>query len=113
MAYRVELTPRAVADTDGACAYIWQVAPHAATRWFDGLVDAVLSLEEMPRRCPLAPEAEMLGVEVRQLLYGKRAGRYRIVFRIYDDEDPLVVRVAAIRHGARDRITAEDVEEIL
>jgi plasmid stabilization system protein ParE len=75
MAYNVELTPRAAADADTTAEYIKQFAPEAAQRWFDGFMQAVLSLEEMPQRCPLAPEAERLGIELRQLLYGKRGGR--------------------------------------
>ncbi len=113
MAYKVELTPRATADADAAAGYIRQFAPGAAQRWFDGLVEAVLSLEEMPRRGPPAREAEALGVELRQLLYGRRAGRYRILFRVYDEEEPPVVRVVAIRHAAGDRLTPQDLEEIL
>src|SRR5690242_256795 len=98
MAYSVELTPRAVEDADSAAEYIKQFAPEAAQRWFDGLIEAVLSLEEMPQRCPVAPEAERLGIELRQLLYGKRSGRFRIVFRVYEEVQPPVVRVVAIRH---------------
>jgi plasmid stabilization system protein ParE len=113
MAYSVELTPRAVEDADSAAEYIRQSAPEAAQRWFDGLIEAMLSLEEMPQRCPLAPEAQRLGTELRQLLYGKRGGQFRIVFRVYEEVQPPVVRVVAIRHGARDRITREELEEIV
>ncbi len=108
MAYRVELTPQAAADADSAAAYIRQFAPAAASRWFDGLMRAVLSLEEMCRRCALAPEAEILGTELRQLLYGRRGGVYRIVFRIYEDLEP-TVRVVAIRHAARRPLQPEDL----
>jgi plasmid stabilization system protein ParE len=111
MPYRVDLTPRAADDADSAAAYIRQFAPEAAHRWFTGLMDAVLSLEELPNRCPLAPEAELLGVPLRQLLYGKRWSRFRIVFRVYDQPEP-VVRVVAIRHGARDYMDAEEFDEI-
>lgn len=113
MAYSVELTPRAADDADKAAEYIRQFAPKAAQRWFDGLIQAVLSLEEMPQRCPLAPETERLGIELRQLLYGKRGGLFRIVFRLYEQLQPPVVRVVAIRHGARDRMTSEELGEIV
>jgi hypothetical protein len=74
---------------------------------------AILSLEELPRRCPLAPEAEGLAVELRQLLYGKRAGQYRILSRVYDELDPPRVRVVAIRHCARAGLTPEEFTEIV
>jgi hypothetical protein len=64
----------------------------------------------MPRRCPLAPESELLGVPLHQLLYGKRRNRFRIVFRIYDEAEP-VVRVLAIRHGARAEMRPDEIDE--
>lgn len=106
MAYKVILTPRALFDADAATGYIRQYAPDRAARWFNGLTRAVLSLDEMPQRCGLAPEASKLGVELRQLLYGKHTSVYRIIFRIYEQEPGEgIVRVVAIRHGARDQLT--------
>jgi plasmid stabilization system protein ParE len=100
MAYRILLTPRASSDADEAATYIKQFSPGAASRWLQGLMQAVFSLAELPERCPLAPEAELLGAELRQLLYGKRSGVYRILFRIESGPSP-VVRILAVRHGAR------------
>ena len=110
MAYRVELTPRAAGDADSAAEFIKQFSPRAAARWFDGLLEAVLSLEEMPQRCARAPESDTLGVELRELLYGRRSGLYRIVFRIDEEPEP-VVRVVAIRHGARESMQPEEFGE--
>jgi plasmid stabilization system protein ParE len=113
MTFRVILTPRAAADADEAAAYIKRFSPERAARWFDGLMQAVLSLDEMPHRCPQAPEAEILGSDIRQLLYGKRGGVYRIVFRIYGAESTgPVVRVLAVRHSARRPLQAEDVSGV-
>lgn len=110
MTYKVLLTPRAVSDADEATGYIKSFAPEAAARWFEGLSRAVLSLSEMPERCAPAPETHVLGVEMRQLLYGKRTGVYRIIFRIETGAAP-VVRVLAIRHGARLPLEAADLTE--
>jgi len=111
MAYKVVLTPQAIADADRAAEYIRQFAPETATRWFDRLLEAILSLTELPKRCPLAPETATLGMELRQLFYGKRRGTYRIVFRIYEETPGEgIVRVVAIRHGARDRIDREALD---
>ena len=111
MAYSVLLTPQAVSDVDSAVEYLIHSAPRRAAPWLQGLMEAVLSLSELPQRCPLAPEAATLGVELRQLLYGRRAGVYRILFRIYEaGEDKPVVRVVAIRHGARGRVPIDDLE---
>lgn len=69
----------------------------------------MLSLSEMPRRCPTAPEAEKLGEQMRQLLYGRRSGVYRIIFRIEEEPEP-VARILAIRHGARECLDPEDLK---
>jgi plasmid stabilization system protein ParE len=74
-------------------------------------MDAVLSLEELPNRCPRAPEAQLLGAPLRQLLYGQRSSSFRILFRVYEQPEP-VVRVVAIRHGARDYLDTEELDEI-
>lgn len=110
MVYKVLLTPRAARDADEAAAYIKGFAPEAAARWFAGLKAAVLSLSEFPERCALAPEAELFGMELRQLLYGKRSGIYRILFRVETEPEP-VVRIIAIRHGARLPLEAQDFGE--
>lgn len=112
MAYRVKVSPSALADAESA--YLWlkeQVSDKQATKWYNGLVDAIYSLDTLPLRCPLAPESEELGVELRQLLYGKRSAAYRILFAVVWEEAEEVVRVYRVWHGARDRIKAEDIKE--
>ncbi len=114
MAYPVKVARSAKADAEDA--YDWMKTKYSqtkATRWFNGLVDAVYSLEEFPTRCPLAPESEELGIELRQLLYGKGSALYRIVFSIRESatsgED--IVQVYCIWHGARDKISANDLQD--
>ncbi len=112
MAYRVRVSRSAIADADNAYAWMKEQYSEAqATRWFNGLVDAVNSLTELPRRCPLAPESEELGIELRQLHYGKRSAAYRIVVAIVPDttSGDDVVQVFCIWHGSRDRIKASDI----
>ena len=50
-----------------------------------------------PHRCPLAPEDDEFSFEVRQLLYGSKQHRYRILFTIHAD----LVVIIHIRHGRR------------
>jgi plasmid stabilization system protein ParE len=113
MAYRVELTSQAESDLDEALAHIVEAAPARAEHWLTGLMDAVCSLEHMPHRCSMAPEAEDFERDIRQILYGKRTGVYRILFCVYEGEcrDEGVVRVICIRHGARDRLKPQDLAE--
>ena len=96
MKYRVIMTPVAEADLESAFLWIWDRSPLNAERWKERLLKCVDSLELMPARCGLAPEAQLLHREIRQLLFGKRRGIYRIRFEIRDDR----VVVLRIRHGA-------------
>jgi plasmid stabilization system protein ParE len=98
MVYEVELSARARSDAEEAYQYIARDWPTRAKRWYVGLLDAVESLARNPERCGIAPEGKNLGIELRQLLYGKRAGKYRILFEIRGE----TVFVHHIRHGARD-----------
>ncbi len=112
MAYKVRLTRPAEADAYAAYECIREDAPAAAERWLHGLFHAVFSLEDMPTRCPLIPEADEFGVEIWHLLYGKRSGIHRIIFDIEESSDEGArVRVLRIWHGARDRIRIEDLED--
>ncbi len=68
----------------------------------------------MPARCPLAPEAEELGDDVRLLLHGKRNRAYKIYFKINQTtESSGWVRVFHVRHWARKPLTNEDLDELM
>ncbi len=107
MAYRVEIAPAALRDIEEAYLWLREHSPTRADRWFNGLVAEIYTLEEFPTRCPLAAESEELGLELRQLLYGKRGGIYRVLYTVQDAE---TVRVFRVRHGARDQLRPEDLE---
>jgi toxin ParE1/3/4 len=111
MAYRIVVQPQAEADVAEAFTYLSERAPEAAARWYRRVRDEIASLDEMPLRCPLAPEGAKLGYELRHLLYGRRPGIYRIVFRVV--EERWEVHVLAVRHGARKPLTDEDVQPFL
>ena len=111
MAYTVSLTAPAEADAYAAFERIREVAPYSAAKWLRDLFAAIATLADMPARCPLISEADELGYPVRHLLYGKRTSIYRILFDIQEaSEEGPRVRVLRIWHGARDAITAEDIE---
>lgn len=110
MAYRVELTAPAERDVYRIFDFIRQLAPYSAEQWLSGLFEAVFSLQELPHRCPLIPEAEELGAAVRQLLYGKRHGVYRIIFDVWETpQHQGQVRILHIRHSAQDKVRPEDI----
>ena len=106
MRYEVDVTAQATGEAEEAYLWILARSPAGAARWWNGLEAAILSLEEMPARCPLAPEDPEFEEEIRELLYGKREHRYRILFTIRQD----TVVVLHIRHGARKYLKGEDTD---
>ncbi len=98
MAYRVELSSRAIREAEEARDWIAQDSPRRAAAWYQRLLDKIESLKEYPERCPLAPESDAFEEKIRQLLYGKRRGVYRVLFAVRGE----VVYIFSIRHSARD-----------
>ena len=98
MKYEVLIMPTAEAELEAAYLWIAERAPEAAARWYNGLLDALLKLETLPERCPIAPESDAFKEEIRQLLYGKRQHMYRILFH----GEGHSVRILHVRHGARE-----------
>jgi toxin ParE1/3/4 len=101
VAYRVELTVRAVRDLDRLYDRIEVEDSARAARWFDGLDAAILSLGDQPLRCSATPEDKGL----RHLLYGEKPHVYRVIFKV--DGRRRVVAVLHIRHGAREPMKAD------
>lgn len=106
MKYQVHLSEKAEADVDGVLAWFQtQLASAAGTRWFAALWKSIDTLETKPERCALAAEAAELGTEVRELLFGRRRGVYRILFQIREKS----VQILRVWHSARDAIRPEDL----
>jgi plasmid stabilization system protein ParE len=103
MAYLVNLTARAERDLAQLYADINAEYSEAALKWYRGIKEAILSLEEQPNRCPVTPENDKL----RHLLYGNKPHLYRAIYRILEREKR--VEVLHIRHGARRRLRGSDV----
>jgi plasmid stabilization system protein ParE len=99
--YQIEITARAQADADAAYAWIAEhLSPERAERWYQGLFKQIETLTRQPQRCPLALENYEFPEEIRVLLYGKRANKYKILFTIR----ATTVVILYVHHGARDKI---------
>lgn len=103
MVYRVNITPRAERDLEELYHAIAAGHSGAALTWYRGFKRAILSLEEYPNRCPVAPESARL----RHLLFGRKPHSYRAIFRILEKQPE--VEVLHIRHRARQKIRADDL----
>jgi len=98
MTYTVLITDPAQEELDQAYTWLVEQTPQHGPSWHNGLVDAVLSLEANPARCPIAPGTAPSPVPVRQLLYGNKQHAYKILFTIRND----TVLVLHIVHAARE-----------
>lgn len=107
MTYRVELAARAERDLEWLFVEKNVAESKAAARWFNGLEEAISTLERYPLRCPVAPESKKSKRALHHLLYGKKPHIYRVIYEI--DERRKAVYVLTIRHGAREPMESEDV----
>lgn len=98
MAHSVRITARALREIDAALEWLSGRSRAAAVRWHRQILTAIRSLEDSPERCGLAPESAWYPGEVRQLLYGKRRGVYRVLFEVRGT----TVYVLRVRHSAQD-----------
>ena len=115
MAYDVLITNEAFADLDAITGFIIQESSlETARKWFAAIIAAIDTLREMPGRCPLIPESEELGAEVRLLLHGRKHRAYKIYFSIHHQaESTGSVRVFHIRHWARKPVDADELEDLM
>jgi plasmid stabilization system protein ParE len=105
MNYTVEIAPRAQKAIVEAARYIAedQAAPFNADNWLEGLLDAIFSLRQMPRRWNIAAEDKHRAkYEIRKLIYGD----YLVLFMVNDERR--MVSVIGFRHGSR-RPRSEDL----
>lgn len=97
MKYIVIIMPSAARELDEAYDWLVQQTPLNAPDWYNGLLDALLTLEDMPARCSLCPERRGGDPDTRQLVYGDKRHGYRIFFVIRGER----VIVTHIRHTSR------------
>ena len=95
MAYEVVLTDRAMRDFAAIFDEIDAAHSQTAALWYLGMKAAILSLQKLPKRCPMTPEDQRL----HHLLYGRKPNVYRIIYRIVESNRR--VDVLHIRHGSR------------
>lgn len=99
MTYRVIIQPRAEQDIQQAALYILEQSksPATAQRWARSIRAKLDTLRFHPLRCPIDPDSDAYGTEVRLLLYGRKRSRYSILFTVQSD----MVRVLTVRHAAQ------------
>ena len=99
MAYRVELAKSAESQLEALYLWVIERAPTQGAAWYNGLEQAIVSLDQHPERCSIAPENIDPDSPIRILRYGRRPHVYRVFFTI--DSNNKKVTVIHIRRGAR------------
>lgn len=106
MSYRIHLTEKALADIEVVLHWLHeQGATAAGQRWFSSLWKTLDTLESDPERCSTAAEAEDIGRDIRELLFGKRRGVYRILFEVRGR----TVHILRVWHSARETVSIDDL----
>lgn len=103
--YQVELTANARANLRGYYLRSAEHAPETARKWLNRFEKALQSLSTHPDRCRLAPENDVVPEEIREFLFGKRTGTFRVLFTIADS----TVLVLHIRRATMDVASEDDL----
>jgi toxin ParE1/3/4 len=93
MQHSVRISPAAEDDLIAIGDYIAQDSPAAAQRFIEKLRSRIATLRSFPARHGRAAEADLIGVDTREMIHGM----YRVLYTI----DGSTVVIHAIRHGAR------------
>jgi plasmid stabilization system protein ParE len=105
LGFRVDITDLALADAEHFVEYVRREKHDdvGAERWWNGLLDALFSLEQQPGRGALVVEAALRNRGLRQILYQS----HRIVFEL--DQERAIVRVLRIYPSSRRGLRQRDV----
>jgi plasmid stabilization system protein ParE len=81
------------------------VSTSSALKWQARASAAITKVLKNPTRHRLAHEADRLGIDLREALFGRKPNIYRILFSI----DGNTVIIHYVRHAARDWVGESDV----
>jgi len=95
--------PRAERDLKEIYRRIEASTSGAALAWYRGLRDALHTLRDSPKRCPVTPENR----DLRHLLYGNQPHIYRAIYRVQEKQKQ--VHVLHIRHRARQEFKPDEL----
>jgi len=105
VAYLVNINARAGRDLEALYDAIDAASSDAARRWYAGLNQAILDLEDQPYFWPVTREAQRL----RHILYGRKPHSVnRVIYRALEKRK--IVEVLHIRHGARSQFKTPDLK---
>ncbi len=93
MSYTVETTAGALDEIEAAYQWLAERTPQHAPEWYNAALEAMVSLETNPTRCPIDDPQK----GTRKVLFGDKRNAYRMIFSIRGS----TVYILHIRHSAR------------
>lgn len=93
--YAVRISKTASSDLDAIFSYIVKQSPQNAERVLQRLLDEIFALKMLPHRYKVHKRSHRPDQVVRSMPVPPFVVYYRVI------EDPRVVRVLTVRHGAR------------
>ena len=107
MTLQVQVSRRAERDADAIFDWLAARSPDGAVRWYASYLATVRSLADRAPGCPMAAEADRMGLELRQVMFRTRKGRpYRLLFIIRGGD----VHVMCVRGPGQDLASPGDLE---
>lgn len=104
--YRILILPRAVADLDSIIGWIYEKSPRGAAALLSAFEKAQIGLKRSPEAYSIAPESEVLGVELRQAFFKTRKGNtYRMILKLNSDD----VQILRIRGQDQPPLTPSEL----
>ena len=94
MVYKVKIYPAARQDLSDIVDYLNTLSQEAALKYYDLLTEEILSLREMPERCPHPRDLALAAKGYRYLI----AGNYLVFYVVSGD----TVQIRRILYGRRD-----------
>jgi plasmid stabilization system protein ParE len=95
-----------VQDIDRQVTYLQERSFRAAENWLKAVEVAVDSMRVDAESHPLIPESDAIERPLRQIMFGRRQYRYRMIYSIDDN----AVHVLHVRHGMRRPLETLDVD---
>ena len=103
----VRFSQRAKRDVLEIQSWIRGRSSEGATKWLAALEQALRQLSVSAVSCPAAPEADEIGVDLKQRLFKTRRGNsYRLLFIIESD----TVQILAVRGSGQDLLNDKDLD---
>lgn len=106
MSYRLNITPRALAELEQEYAWLLRRTPQHAPSWYGGLVDQLFALETSNGSFRPALESDAFEEPLFEIRYGSRRHQRRVLFIVRGKN----IHVVSVRHGARKPLTSEELE---